>query len=123
MENIPIILAEDIALLSLLSTVPEEPGENVPNNEVRSNNQQQRSLTFERERDLVDNLAFLSADTDDSEKVTALCVEENPDTVGLTIVLAVNKGSLAHVKAGFEKMAKILQRVATQSISQHCFSR
>lgn len=84
-------------------------------------NEELRSLTFERERDLVDNLALLSADTDDPDKVRAVCVEEHLNPVGLTVVLAVNKGTMAHVKAGFEKMFEVLERAATQSKYQRRF--
>lgn len=50
----------------------------------------------------------------------ALCVEENQNGNALIVRMAANNGSLVNVKEGFEKMARILERAATQGHSL-CF--
>jgi hypothetical protein len=118
MDNIHISLAENIALLSLLSTVPEVPIDNIPNGEAQLASPQTRSLTFERER--VSPITWHSYQPTRTilTKVTVVCVEENLDNSGLKVLLAVNKGSIAPVKTGFENMFKILERVVTQGKCQ-----
>lgn len=51
-------IAENIALLSLLTRTPEAPAQNPAMGDLECNGQKGRTLTFERERDIVDNLAF-----------------------------------------------------------------
>ena len=73
-------IKENIALLRMLVTEPERPVENpAPHNLAERNYADLRQLSFRRERDLVDDLAFLSASSEDPEKVMAVCVEENPN--------------------------------------------
>jgi hypothetical protein len=72
-----------------------------------------RVLSLRREKELVEILAFLSATTDDPSKIVALCVEESQNGKALAVRMAVNNGGLVNVKEGFEKMARILERVAT----------
>ena len=48
--------------------------------------------------DIVDNLAFLSAASDNPEKVTAVCIEKHADARGCMVVIAVNKNSLSVVE-------------------------
>ena len=104
-------LTGNIALLQMLSKEPERPAENPPPlhliNQVSK--EPQRLLSFERERDLVDNLAFLSASSDRPEEVTAVCVEELDDREGLIIRVARNTGDISSTKEGFRRMAAILQ--------------
>lgn len=110
------ILMENITLLWLLNREPEKPAENpVPQQLLKETESTSRRLTIERERDLVDNLAFLSASTDDPRKVMAVCVEEDQGTEGLTIRMATNKGDLERVKKGFTRIATILERAAAKS--------
>ena len=108
-------LAENIALLRLLSNVPEPPTLNTPPVDLLADNSGDRRLKFKKECDLVDNLAFISAVSDDPEKVTAVCIEEHRDHRGMTVVLAVNKGNLSSVKEGFERIFRILKEVSSKS--------
>ena len=109
------VLAENITLLGLLDREPEKPTENpLPPHPLTETELTPRQLSIERERDLVDNLAFLSAWSDDPRKVMAVCVEENPDREGLTIRLASNAGKLDTVKEGFTRIAMILERAAAK---------
>lgn len=108
-------LAENITLLRLLNEEPEQPAENpLPQHFLQGTELPARRLTIERERDLVDNLAFLSASSDHPGKVMAVCVEEHQDAEGLTIRMAANTGDLQPVIEGFVRMAAILERAAAQ---------
>lgn len=74
-----------------------------------SNSDSTRQLTIERERDLADCFAFLSARTDDMMKVMAVCVEEDLDHAGLTIRMAANTGPLTDVEKGLRNIAILLE--------------
>lgn len=106
------ILAENIALLRLWSNVPEPPKDNPPPAALLTNSVEKRSLKFEKECDIVDNLAFISAISDDHEKVTATCIEEHADHQGMTVMLAVNEGDLDTVQESFRRMFRILEQVS-----------
>ena len=105
-------MAENITLLQLLGSEPGEPGENEFRN--GSEDPSGRQLSLEKERDLVDNLAFLSASTYDPHRVTAVCVEEDPSGKSLTIRMAVNRGNLDEEKRAFRGIARIMERIAQQ---------
>lgn len=109
------VLMENITLLWMLNEEPERPAENpLPQHFLRETESTSRHLTVERERDLVDNLAFLSASTDDPRKVMAVCVEERSGTEGLTIRMATNAGDLERVMEAFTRIAAVLERVAAK---------
>ena len=73
--------------------------------------------------ELGQSFAFLAATSDDPKKVVAACIEESEKNECLTVKLAINSGGLDHVIAGFERMAKILERVARKGeLDFHCHS-
>jgi hypothetical protein len=99
---------QNITLLGSLSQVPEEPKENHLFSDVDTT----RRLTIERENEIVGNLAFLSATTDDILKVMAVCVEEDKSGEAITICVASNTGDLSEVVKGLTRLARILERAA-----------
>jgi len=101
-------LIENIALLWTLSQVPENPKEN----HLVSGTNKTHRLTLERENEIVGNLAFLSATTDDNQKVMAVCVEEDESGEAITIRVASNTGDLAEIAKGFETLGRILEQAA-----------
>ena len=110
-------LAGNINLLRLIAEEPGTPTENpLPTGQQYQTEQQIRQLTIKRERDLADNLAFLSCHVNNPLAVPAICVEEHPGGQGLTIRMASNTGDMSPVKHGFERIAKILERVAVQGV-------
>jgi hypothetical protein len=56
----------------LLTRITEAPTQNPVVGDLVYNGQKGRTLAFERERDIVDSLAFLSAALDNPEKVTTI---------------------------------------------------
>lgn len=106
-------LLQKIILLQSLNRNPEKPSV-ISLSELNTQNDglSERILNLQREKELAESFAFLAATTDDPKKVVAACVEEGDKNECLTVRLAINNGSLDHVIAGFERMAKILERVA-----------
>jgi hypothetical protein len=91
-----------------LDELPEIPRENLVNLEIDST----RQLSVVREREIACNLAFLSATSDDSLKVMAVCVEEHCNGRGITIWVAANTGDLSAVTTGFVRLARALEHAA-----------
>ncbi|KAI9781447.1 MAG: hypothetical protein M1816_002368 [Peltula sp. TS41687] len=111
-------LAENITLLWMLDKEPGKVEENSAQERrftVGSKGHEPlRQLTFIRERDLVDHLAFISAFRDDADKVIAVCVEEHQNPEGLIIRIAMNTGELEPVKKGLSTIVALLEQVATR---------
>jgi hypothetical protein len=101
-------LIQNITLLWTMNQVPEKPKEN----HLVSDNNKTHRLTLERENEIVGNLAFLSATTDDNLKIMAACVEEDENGEAITIRVASNTGDLAEIVKGFETLGRILERAA-----------
>lgn len=104
-------LNEDILLLRMLGPEPINTCYYLAHDQVS----RRPRLSFQREKDLVEALAFLSATSEDPERVTAVCIEEDLEHEACIIRLASNKGSLADVIAGFEGMAAILRKADSES--------
>ncbi|KAL9018929.1 MAG: hypothetical protein Q9185_003763 [Variospora sp. 1 TL-2023] len=106
-------LLQKVILLHLLNKNPEGPSvTNLSEWKSRQDDSHERILDPQREKELAESFTFLAATTDDPKKVVAACVEEGEDQACLTVRLAVNNGNLSPVIAGFERMAKIFERVA-----------
>lgn len=107
----------------ILWTLNEVPGGHKVNEaaQVPAESSGTRQLTFDREKSVVEILAFLSGTSDDPAKVMAVCVEENLAGDGLTVRLASNSGNCGDIVLGFERIAKILEQSSRrgQSLSQH----
>ena len=115
--------AENIALLYLLHSVPVPPSRNeISNHLVRTGSY---ILPFHRERDLASTLAFLSNTKDDSNHVPALCIEENPDSESLNVMLAVNRvkwedgNEILHdLKQSLENIFTVLSEISEGMLSE-----
>ena len=104
-------LMESITLLWMLNEIPETPKEHALSDILDP----ERALSIQREKEIVDNLAFLSSITDDRNRVMAVCIEENVNQERLIVRLAVNDGDLVEEKRGFESIAKVLELAALRS--------
>lgn len=112
-------LMEAIALLYMINQCPESPRDNQPPQSLTSLSASYQ-LPLQREKEIVDNLAFLSATTNDSTRVMAVCLEEDRGRDSCTIRLTSNTGDLHEVVNGFNHMARILERAASRgSFTQH----
>ena len=112
-QNARTLLAANTNLLVHVTETPDPIEEAPPATEL---NNTSRQLPFEREKQLADDLAFISATTNDSRKVMAVGLEECPTENRLTIRLASNTGDLSKVRAGLEGIAKTLERAALRSL-------
>jgi hypothetical protein len=101
-------LQQTISNLRQLDELPEIPRENLVNLEIDST----RQLSVTREKEIACNLAFLSATSDDSLKVMAVCVEERCNRKGIIIRVAANTGHLSTVTSGFVRLARVLEHAA-----------
>ena len=109
-------LVENIAMLWTLGDVPEQPKENGLCDEGDEGDEI-RQLSAERERQLADSFAFLSATTDNMRRVVAVCIEEHPDQKGMTIRLAANTGDLSITRERLQGITKTLERAALRGNS------
>lgn len=123
-----IACAEAIAFMHLLHTVPIKPSIN-PRQQQAHINPSAYSLPFDRERDVVNTLAFLSNIGEDPNHVPALCMHEKPGTGESEVIIAVNQArhgdglsTLKDIKDGFEGIFHSLSRVL-QSKQALCSSR
>lgn len=108
-------LQQSISNLRQLDELPEIPRENLVNPEIDST----RQLSVVREKEIVCNLAFLSATSDDSLNVMAVCVEEHCNGRGITIRVASNTGDLSAVTVGFIRLARALEHAASRGWAIH----
>jgi hypothetical protein len=104
-------LSVKIAILGLISNLPEPPSVNIPSPSIES--QPGRSLTFKHEISIAQQLAFICAYSDDPLHVLATCVEEASPSDGLTIHLAANSGMHGPLIDGLKKISQILQNEAS----------
>jgi len=106
-------LLQKIILLQLLNNTPEKPSKmSISERSTQTDNFAKRVLGLQREQQLAESFAFLAATTNDPKKIVAACVEESKKGRCLIVRLAVNNGSLDTVKAGLERMARALERIA-----------
>ena len=108
-------LMETITLLYMLNEYPEYPKEHrqSENFSVLSSIYQ---LPFQREKQIVENLAFLSATTNDSANVVAVCLEEARDRRSCIIRLTSNNGDVDEVMHWFRLIAKILEKGSSRGL-------
>lgn len=106
-------LMEAIALLHMINQCPESPKDNQPPKTL-TNLSAAYQLSLQREKEIVDNLAFLSATTNDPTMVMAVCLEEARRGKSCTIRLTSNTGDLKDIVNGFNRIARILERAASR---------
>ncbi|KAK2812897.1 hypothetical protein FQN50_000918 [Emmonsiellopsis sp. PD_5] len=98
-------LVQNIKLFRVLNEVPAQPVTNDPPVVEEGD----RTLPLRREIEIADNLAFLSAYTDDKNRVMGVCIEEDTKNETLTIRLASNSGPLGDLEKGFNELARTLE--------------
>ncbi|KAE8389609.1 hypothetical protein BDV23DRAFT_184213 [Aspergillus alliaceus] len=116
-SDLAIVCAENIASLSLLHSVPVPPISNPVG--PAPPDKGQYTLSFDRERKLAGTLAFLAHVKDDAEHIPAVCIEEDPDSASLNVILAINKAKaydgddvIRRVQQGFDEIFTVLARLS-----------
>lgn len=127
-----ITCAEDIALFSLLHSVPNSvPLQSVPFPPLSNTLEllpvrchKAYALSLHRERGLASTLAFLAQTEDYPDHIPAVCVEQCTNSTNLNILFAVNKSrwddgdSILHdLRQGFDKIFSVLARVSDSRYS------
>ncbi|CZR58861.1 uncharacterized protein PAC_08753 [Phialocephala subalpina] len=107
-------LEQSISRLRQLDQLPEVPRENF----VLLHDDPTHLLVVEREKEIASNLAFLSAISDDSLKVMAVCIEEHRNGKGCTIRVASNIGDFSMVTDGFSRLARVWEQAARRGNSR-----
>lgn len=108
------LLSAKIALLSLLTDLPEPPSINESSRYTKGEKPQpDRTLPFKHEVSITQHLAFICAYSDSPLHVLAICVEEAVTKDSLMIRLAVNTGKHEVLINGLKVMSQILQDEAT----------
>jgi hypothetical protein len=105
-------LQQTISRLRKLNEPPEVLSKKLAVLEV----DQTRYLSISREKEIASNLVFLSATSDESLKVTALCVEERCNGEGITIRIASNTRDLSVVIREFMSLTKSLEQAARRGL-------
>lgn len=70
-------------------------------------------LSLKHEKQCAEAFAILLPDTDDPDRIPAVCIEENSGGTGLTIRIASNSGSQKERAAGLQRVADKLKEVST----------
>ncbi|KAI0483268.1 hypothetical protein GGR56DRAFT_623612 [Xylariaceae sp. FL0804] len=83
-----LVCAENIAALSLLHTIPDQPHRN---SRDPAQHRGEYTLDLETERRLAGLIAFLAHTDGDPNRIPAVCVQEAPERGGLDVFLAVNR--------------------------------
>ncbi|KAL4915478.1 hypothetical protein BDW62DRAFT_219385 [Aspergillus aurantiobrunneus] len=116
-----IVLAENIAISSLLRSIPAPPSRN--RTDFLPASKRRYTLTFDTECKLASTLAFIAHSKDDVDHIPALCLEEDPRSGTLNVKFAVNKAShidgedaICRIEEGFERIFAILATVSAESI-------
>lgn len=104
-----------ITILYMLNECPESPQDN-QQPQTPSILSSIYQLPFQREKQIVENLAFLSATTNGPARVMAVCLEEARDRGSCKIRLTSNTGDIDEVVLGFKLMAKILEQAASRGL-------
>ncbi|KAF2187015.1 hypothetical protein K469DRAFT_686228 [Zopfia rhizophila CBS 207.26] len=99
MANAPLRLAENLVLLQKLSNQPIPPSKNKL---VHLDGGEGRTLEFRQELDIAECLTYLSAYSNDPERVLALCLEEQTNHQGLVVSIATNTGPTSHLQRGIQ---------------------
>ena len=104
-------LMEAVTLLRMLNECPESPKDNQPPRTLTVLSSKYQ-LPFQCEKQIVENLAFLSATTDEPASFMAVCLEEAHNRGSCTIRVTSNTGDAVEVVLGFKLMAKILEKAS-----------
>ncbi|KAL4804720.1 hypothetical protein BDV18DRAFT_166021 [Aspergillus unguis] len=115
--------AENIALFSLLSSVPALPSRN--SHDYLQSSTDHHIISPQIEKSLTSTLAFLSHSKDDPDYIPAICLHPEPDLSALNVIFAVNKSSytdgetsLCRIEQGFEHIFSVLATSFSASSSQ-----
>lgn len=74
------------------------------------------ALSLCREIQLSGDFAFISSMKDDSNRVSAVCMEVDDDGAGLTFRVAANTGCLSHVVQELQVVAAIMMRASKHGL-------
>jgi len=99
--------------ISALKTVNNKPVPASRHNPAQFHpDKKKRVLELKEELDFTECLIYLSAYTNDPERVMALCAEEKRDGRGLIVSMALNSGSTTYLQYTLERICEVLEAEA-----------
>ena len=116
-------LSQDIVLLRMLTAEPATPTRNANVNYENRNLPLLlgRKLSLQREVDLVDNLTFICATSENPENVIALCIEEQVQSDSCTFRIAMNTKLPKQLVNGMRAIAQVLEKADSQGKRHRSF--
>ena len=114
-------LSQEIVLLRMLTAEPATPTCNSMVNWEKPDLPQLfgRKLSLQRELDLVDNLTFICATSENPENVIAICLEEQVQSNSCTFRIAMNTKLPKELVDGMRAIAQVLEKADSHS-KWHC---
>jgi hypothetical protein len=94
-------IMERSTLLGALNDIPEQPTEH----EIVTHDNGPWNLPMTRERQLAEDFVFISSKRDNSQEVTAVCIEEDTDGTKLIVRIASNVGNLTQTVKDMQDIA------------------
>ena len=115
MSENPSRLLSNIAVLKSINNKPIPPTVNelVPRSAAI---RETIILQSNQELALAECLTYLSAYSDNPEKVMALCVEEQPGQQGLLVSVAINSGSTRYLQNTVKRICEVIEAEAKCAI-------
>ena len=116
-------LSQEIVLLRMLTAEPATPTRNANVNCENPNSPLLlgRKLSLQRELDLVDNLTFICATSENPENVIALCMEEQVQSNSCTFRIAMNTKLPKQLVNGMRAIAQVLEKADSQGKRHRSF--
>jgi hypothetical protein len=105
--------AENSTLLFCLNEYPSAPREITYAPSTPSSD-----LSIRREMQLAEDFAFISSMKDDPNGVTAVCIESDPNTAGITLRVAINTGCPLRIVQQLQAVAGIMVRTSKHGMSE-----
>ena len=114
-------LSQEIVLLRMLTAEPATPTRNAISCERPDLSLPPgRKISLQREFDIVENLTFISATSENPENVIALCMEEQVQSNTCTFRIAMNTKLPKELVDGIRAVARVLEKADAQSKWHHC---
>lgn len=116
-----ILSVENIAVFSLLHSIPVPPSRNSTG--YLSASGSHRSLSFDLEWNLTSTLTFLAHSKDDIDYISALCLEEECDLGDITVNRADcydDENAIIRIKQDFESRFATLVKEASGECRMRC---
>ena len=105
--------AENATLLLCLNEQP-----NAPRTISYAPSTSSSALSIRREMQLAEDFAYISSMEDDPNGITAVCIEADHDTAGMTLRVAINTGCPLNIVQQLQLVADIMMKASLHGTSK-----